>query len=105
MPDITLEEFAKSLHIDPDVLEQQFINTGIKISGGKKTLITDEMKEELLTSLKKARGEQSQEPKKVISRKSASQIKVQRSSGRKTTVSVVTKRRHIYVKIMTYTFF
>lgn len=44
-------------------------------------------------------GEESDKPKKItLKRQSSEVISVQRSSGRKGTVSVVRKRRHVYVK-------
>jgi len=68
-----------------------------------KTKVSDKSKKISLSPLDlKHEGTEevlSSEPKKItLKRQSKIEIKVQRSSGRKSTVSVVRKRRHIYVK-------
>lgn len=95
----TLEQMAKSIGISPDRLLLQLKNAGIPVSKASDT-ISAEQKRAYLDFLEQKHGEPaSSEPKKItLKRKSVSEIKVQRSSGQKGTVSVVRKKRHVYVK-------
>lgn len=100
----TVEKFAESVGIACDLLLSQLKKAGIDISDSKDK-ITAKQKKTFLEFLKKEReqaatsAEGSTEPKKItLRRKSVSEIKVQRSSGKKGTVSVVRKKRHVYVK-------
>lgn len=105
MTGVTVEQLAESIGISWELLLEQLQNAGIKVSK-QSDKITDEQKQALLMSLKLKRekdqgeaGGGSVEPKKItLKRKSVSEIKVQRSSGKKGTVSVVRKKRHVYVK-------
>lgn len=91
MTGVTVEHLAESIGIPLERLLTQLKNANISVSGPQ-DLITDQQKQELLAFLK-------QEPKKItLKRKSVSEIKVQLASGRKSTVSVVRKKRHVYVK-------
>lgn len=95
----TVEQMAKSIGIDSDRLLLQLKNAGIPVSeAGDK--VTAAQKRAYLDFLEQKHGETaSTEPKKItLKRKSVSEIKVQRSSGQKGTVSVVRKKRHVYVK-------
>ncbi len=104
MTGVTVEQLAKSIRVSPELLLEQLKNFDIKVTGlktkGINAVINDEQKTELLVKLKLLHGEEAPaEPKKItLKRKSVSEIKVQRPSGRKGTVSVVSKKRHIYVK-------
>lgn len=94
----TVKQLAESIGISWELLLVQLQNAGIKVSDPNDR-ISDEEKQRLLVSLKRGHGEEVTEPKKLtLTRKSTSEIKVQRSSGKKGTVSVVRKRRHVYVK-------
>lgn len=92
---VTVEQLAELIDIPLERLKLQLEKAGIPPS----SMITEKQKKELLAFLKRDHGEESLEPKKItLKRKSVSEIKVQRSSGKKGTVSVVRKRRHVYVK-------
>lgn len=96
---VSVEQLAKVLGIPWEMLLEQLQKAGVKVS--KNTdIVTDEEKQALLVSLKRNHGESAPtEPKKLtLTRKSVTELKVQRSSGRKGTVSVVRKKRHVYVK-------
>lgn len=99
MTGVTVEQLAKTIKISPDLLLEQLKSFGIEVSG-LDAIITDEQKTALLISLKRSHGQEAvTEPKKItLNRKSVSEIKVQRPSGKKGTVSVVSKKRHVYVK-------
>lgn len=85
----------------PDRIERlikQLNSAGIQVSTAD-DMITEKQKEELLAFLKREHGEAEGilQPKKItLNRKVVSEIKVQRASGRKGTVSVVRKKRHVY---------
>jgi translation initiation factor IF-2 len=98
MPDETVEQLAKSLKVKSKLLIEQFSDAGYQF--GEKDVVPEEAKKALLTRLKLDHGEAvAEEPKKItLKRQSKTEIKVQRSSGRKSTVSVVRKRKHVYVK-------
>lgn len=99
---ISIEQLAQLIDVPLETLKLQLKEAGIPLTGP----ITDSQKKTLLLSLKRSKqsgkteGEEtSGEPKKItLKRKSVSEIKVQRSSGKKGTVSVVRKKRHVYVK-------
>lgn len=94
----TVKQLADSIGISWELLLVQLQNAGIKVSKPDDH-ISEEEKQRLLVSLKRVHGEEVTEPKKLtLTRKSTSEIKVQRSSGKKGTVSVVRKKRHVYVK-------
>lgn len=98
---VSVEQLAELINVPVEKLKQQikkaFDEAGIEMSDSD--IITEQQKKILLDSLKRDHGEQSEEPKKItLKRKSVSEIKVQRSSGKKGTVSVVRKKRHVYVK-------
>lgn len=92
---VSVEQLAELIDIPLDRLKLQLEKAGIPTEG----MITEQQKKELLAFLKRDHGELPEEPKKItLRRKSVSEIKVQRSSGKKGTVSVVRKRKHVYVK-------
>lgn len=100
MPNETVEQLAKTFDIDCDQLIQQFTEAGFKLS--PKDNVSKDAKQALLALLKRdqSKTKPKEEPKKItLKRKSKTEIiKVQRPSGRKDTVSVVHKKRHVYVK-------
>jgi translation initiation factor IF-2 len=94
----TVEQLAESVGIPRELLLLQLQSAKIQVSNFSDT-VTPEQKQDFLAFLKKDNGEASQGPKKItLNRKSVTEMKVQRSSGRKGTVEVVRKKRHIYVK-------
>lgn len=101
-PSETVAEFAKSLGIPCSRLKEQFAEAGFKLKD--KDIVSDDARQALKLFLQRERGEvtppaEVDKPKKItLKRQSSETISVQRSSGRKGTVSVVRKRRHVYVK-------
>jgi translation initiation factor IF-2 len=89
MSNVTVEQLAKSFDIESERLIQQFAEAGYKL--GLQDIVSDEAREALLVVLKR--------PTKItLKRQSKTEIKVQRPSGQKGTVSVVRKKKHVYVK-------
>ena len=100
----TVEKFAESVGIASDLLLSQLKKAGVEVNDAQDT-ITSAQKKAFLEFLKRDReplalhSASAAEPKKItLKRKSVSEIKVQRSSGQKGTVSVVRKKKHVYVK-------
>lgn len=97
MSNETVEKLAESFGIESVRLVEKLKEAGFTL--GKTDVVSDEAKHALLALLKR---DQSDAPNKkltlTLKRQSKTEIKVQRSSGRKGTVSVVRKRQHIYVK-------
>lgn len=97
----TVEQLAESVGIPWERLLLQLNKAGIQVTSPQDS-VTPEQKQEFLSFLThgpEGGGTTASEPKKItLKRKSVSEIKVQRSSGRKGTVSVVRKKRHVYVK-------
>lgn len=101
MTSVTVAQFAESVGISWELMLVQLGKAGV--TKKKKTdTVTEEEKQALLDFLKNEHGEAAPAvatPQRLtLTRKSVSEIKVQRSSGKKGTVSVVRKRRHVYVK-------
>jgi len=89
MSNVTVEQLAKSFDIESERLIQQFAQAGYQL--GLQDIVSDEAREALLVILKR--------PTKItLKRQSKTEIKVQRPSGQKGTVSVVRKKKHVYVK-------
>lgn len=97
--EVTVEQLAEKWKMPVKDLLDQLKKAGVNISGAA-DLVSREQKQSLMASLKQKHGEKwDPEPVKVtLTRTRVSGIKVQRSSGRKETVSVVQKKRRIYVK-------
>lgn len=99
---MTVADLAIAVGMPPDHLLKQL--QLIKNAGTPITSLTDTVtavhKQGLLDLLKQGHGETvNLEPKKItLKRKSISEIKVQRPSGQKGTVSVVSKKRRVYVE-------
>lgn len=98
MPGETVEKLAKTFGIEVERLIEQLAEAGYTL--GVKDTVSDKAKQALLSVLKREPAEKIViEPKQItLKRQSKTEIKVQRSSGRKGTVSVVRKRRHVYIK-------
>jgi len=97
MADVTVKEFSEEVCIPSEQLLQQLKDAGYVLN--LTDIIQAVHKQALIASLKQAHGETlTLGPQKItLNRKSVSEIKVQRSSGRKSTVSVVNKKRRVYV--------
>lgn len=110
MSEVTVTQLAESVGMPPEDLLKQFKalqklrtqqlkEAGIPIVSVLDK-VTDTQKQELLDFLKQAHGQKIplEEKKITLKRKSVSEITVQRPSGRKGVVSVVSKKQRIYVK-------
>jgi translation initiation factor IF-2 len=100
MTGVKVSQLAELVKIPLERLIEQLNKAGVPATGPD-FLVNETQKQDLLRFLKRDHGEEAAtiEPKKItLKRKSVSEIKVQRASGRKGTVSVVRKKRHVYVK-------
>jgi len=109
MTDETVKQLAESVGIPCELLLSQLVEAGIPVSVDTDR-VTPKQKQLLLDFLKRTHGKVapleadqgktvSTEPRKItLNRTRVSEIKVQLPSGRKGTVSVVRKKRHVYVK-------
>lgn len=97
MKEVTVADLAIALGMPPERLQQQLIKA--KLPAALTDKVTEAQKQDLLNFLKQEHGETlTSEPRKItLERKSVSEIKVKRSSGQKGTVSIVRKKRHVYV--------
>lgn len=96
---VTVEKLAEQIGgVSLERLIEQLNRAGVPVTS-KTDLITDEDRKKLLTMLK---GEQGTEPGKEtkisLKRTSTSTLKVKTSSGKNSTVNVVSKKRRVYVK-------
>jgi len=108
MTGITVEQLAKLLKISPQPLLDQLRSSGMSIADEQASLaiaeaqavLSDEQKQTLLMRLngEPPAASKSERTRLTLNRQSTSEIKVTSSTGRKTTVSVVRKKRHVYVK-------
>ena len=103
MADVTIEQFAEVLKVPVDKLLAQLDEAGIKV-GGLGDTISDDVKLELLTHLRRSHGQDDTPatvatPRKItLARKSRSELKLAGVQGRSRTVSVEVRRKRTYVK-------
>ena len=100
MMGVTVDKLAELIgDISPEKLIEQLKDAGVQVSATT-DLVTEEDRQKLLSFLKKEHGAEGEEqPKKIsLKRKSISEIKVKSASGKNSVVSVVRKRRRVYVK-------
>lgn len=94
----TVEQLARTFGIEAKRLIEQFSEVGFEFKPDSE--VPEEAKMALLDLLNQEHTKELNAPGKKIAlrRKSTTEIKVQRSSGRKGTVSVVSKRRRVFIK-------
>ena len=104
MPDVSVKEYAEVIGIPVERLVQQLQEAGVK-SKTSDDMLSDDEKSELLTHLRRKRGQDdSGEPKKItMRRKTVSELKVPvsspgRAKARSKTVSVEFRKRKTYAK-------
>ena len=102
MSDVTVEQLAKSIGIPVPMLLEQLSEARIQAAQPQDRL-SEPQKESLLSYLKTKQSGVTPPAtlglKKItLNRKSVSEIKIQTLGGKKSTVSVVSKKRHTYVK-------
>jgi translation initiation factor IF-2 len=99
MAGVTVEQLAKQVGDIPlDKLIQQLQRAGITVTDAA-DIVTVDQKERLLSLLRQDHGEAFDPLKKIsLKRTSVSELKVRNSAGKSSTVSVVSKRRRVYVK-------
>lgn len=99
MSGVTVEQLAKQVgNIPLDKLIKQLQRAGVTVAKPS-DVISEDQKEKLLSLLRKEHGESTEPLKKIsLKRTSVSELKVKSSSGKSSTVSVVSKRRRVYVK-------
>ena len=103
MANVTVEQFAEVLKVPVDKLLTQLDEAGIKVSGSDDT-ISDDLKLELLTHLRRSHGQSEKlstdaAPRKItLKRKSQSELRLSGVQGRSRTVNVEVRRKRTYVK-------
>lgn len=102
MSDVTVEELADKIgEKTSEELIQQLSNIGVKVNSPSDSLSDEQVKKLLAMQDKETEDNEvkSSSPKKIsLKRKTVSTIKVKRASGKNATVSVVRKKRKVYVK-------
>lgn len=98
---VTVEKLAEQIGgVSLERLLEQLNRAGVQVSS-KEDVITEEDRKKLLSLLKGEHGkvlEAGQEMKISLKRTSTSTLKVKTSSGKNSTVNVVSKKRRVYVK-------
>lgn len=98
---VTVEKLAEQIGgVSLERLLEQLNRAGVQVSS-KEDVITEEDRKKLLYLLKGEHGkvlEAGQEMKISLKRTSTSTLKVKTSSGKNSTVNVVSKKRRVYVK-------
>jgi len=97
MTGVTVEQLAESVGVPIEKLMQQLNAAGINLQENN-DLVTDKQKQDLLAYLKGTHSEVEPPKKITLKRKSVSEIKVTRATGQKTTVSIVRKRKQVFLK-------
>jgi translation initiation factor IF-2 len=98
MSEMTVQQLADSVGTPVERLLEQLSAAKIEVNKAEDKL-TEKQKQELLTFLRRAHGEDSAEPKRItLKRKSVSSLKVQGAQGRSKTVNVEVRKKRTYVK-------
>ncbi len=100
MAEVTVTQFAEVLKVPVDKLLVQLEEAGIAIPGPD-AIISEDVKLELLTHLRKAHGKQeaAAAPRKItLKRRAQSEIKVSAALGKARTVQVEVRGRRTYIK-------
>ena len=103
MADVTIAQFAEVLKVPVDKLLSQLDEAGIKVKGSDDR-ISEEVKLELLTHLRRSHGQDdtpatAAAPRKItLKRKSQSELKLSGAQGRSRTVNVEVRRKRTYIK-------
>ncbi|HSX20520.1 MAG TPA: translation initiation factor IF-2 [Gammaproteobacteria bacterium] len=97
---VTIEKLAEQIGVSLDRLKEQLTRANVQFTS-EKDVITNDDRQKLLSLLKGEHGttpEAGKETKISLRRTSTSTLKVKTSSGKNSTVNVVSKKRRVYVK-------
>ncbi len=100
MSEVTVEKYAETLRISPDLLLKQLESAGVQCDLGFKHIVTDEQKQKLLEKLKSDHGEGKKGVTQfTVTREKVSELNVKvAGSTSKKTVKVVTKKTRKFIK-------
>lgn len=95
---VTIEKLAEQIGVPLDRLKEQLKRAEVSFNS-EKDVITNEDRQKLLALLKSdGKPSDTKETKISLKRTSTSTLKIKTSSGKNSTVNVVSKKRRIYVK-------
>jgi len=97
MIEVTVKQFAETVGIPVERLQEQLSEAGIPTKGPEDP-ITDHEKTQLLGYLRRSRGEAAEPQRITLKRKTTSEIRLAGTQGRGKTVTVEVRKKRTYIK-------
>lgn len=97
MIEVTVKQFAETVGIPVERLQEQLTEAGIATKGPEDP-ITDHEKTQLLGYLRRSRGEAAEPQRITLKRKTTSEIRLAGTQGRGKTVTVEVRKKRTYIK-------
>ncbi len=97
MIEVTVKQFAETVGIPVERLQEQLSEAGIPTKGPEDP-ITDHEKTQLLGYLRRSRGEAAEPQRITLKRKTTSEIRLAGAQGRGKTVTVEVRKKRTYIK-------
>ena len=97
MIEVTVKQFAETVGIPVERLQEQLTEAGIATKGPEDS-ITDHEKTQLLGYLRRSRGESAEPQRITLKRKTTSEIRLAGTQGRGKTVTVEVRKKRTYIK-------
>ncbi len=97
MIEVTVKQFAETVGIPVERLQEQLTEAGIATKGPEDP-ITDHEKTQLLGYLRRGRGEAAEPQRITLKRKTTSEIRLAGTQGRGKTVTVEVRKKRTYIK-------
>lgn len=97
MIEVTVKQFAETVGIPVERLQEQLTEAGIATKGPEDS-ITDHEKTQLLGYLRRSRGEAAEPQRITLKRKTTSEIRLAGTQGRGKTVTVEVRKKRTYIK-------
>lgn len=97
MIEVTVKQFAETVGIPVERLQEQLTEAGITTKGPEDP-ITDHEKTQLLGYLRRSRGEAAEPQRITLKRKTTSEIRLAGTQGRGKTVTVEVRKKRTYIK-------
>ncbi len=97
MIEVTVKQFAETVGIPVERLQEQLTEAGIATKGPEDP-ITDHEKTKLLGYLRRSRGEAAEPQRITLKRKTTSEIRLAGTQGRGKTVTVEVRKKRTYIK-------
>ena len=97
MIEVTVKQFAETVGIPVERLQEQLSEAGIPAKGAEDP-ITDHEKTQLLGYLRRSRGEAAEPQRITLKRKTTSEIRLAGAQGRGKTVTVEVRKKRTYIK-------